>query len=84
MDSGTYGTVTHGVENAVQKDGRLKYFFGRIFLPYRAMCGLYPVLKKIPVLLPFCWVARWIKAIVRKPKLIATQTKTAFRTKKKK
>ena len=84
MDSGTYGTVIHGVENAVQKEGRLKYFFGRIFLPYRAMCGLYPVLKKIPVLLPFCWVARWIKAIVRKPRLIATQTKTAFRTKKKK
>ena len=27
----------------------------------------FPFLKKMPVFLPFCWVARWFFAIVTKP-----------------
>lgn len=29
-----------------------------VFLPYRDMCVKFPILKKVPVLLPFMWVAR--------------------------
>ena len=43
------------------KNGRVNrfgYFFKKIFLPYRSMTVGYPVLKKAPVLLPFCWIHR--------------------------
>ena len=28
------------------------------------MIIIYPILRKYPILLPFCWVHRWIKAII--------------------
>ncbi len=43
------------------KNGKVRrfgYFFKKIFLPYRSMTVGYPVLKKAPILLPFCWLHR--------------------------
>ena len=31
----------------------------RIFMPYRELKTYYPILKKHPILLPFCEVHRW-------------------------
>lgn len=81
IDSGTYGTLAHGIENDVAKHGKLGFFIRKAFLPYRSMCSLYPVLKKAPVLLPFCWVARWVRALFTKPRKVAYQLRTAVRAK---
>jgi hypothetical protein len=32
-------------------------------MPYKDMTISYGFLKKAPVLLPFCWVHRWLKAL---------------------
>ena len=37
---------------------RVMFFLSRTFLPYSSMCGMYPVLKKWSVLLPFAWLHR--------------------------
>jgi len=37
-----------------------------LFLPYDIMCLKYPVLKKVPILLPLFWVIRGINAIIFK------------------
>ena len=79
VDSGTYGTMENIVKHQVARRGRLGYLFRRVFLPYREMCPLYPVLKKAPILLPFCWIVRWVRAVATKRSLVAFQLKTAFR-----
>ena len=84
IDSGTYGTLAHGIENDVAKHGKLGFFIRKAFLPYRSMCSLYPVLKKAPVLLPFCWAARWVRGLFTKPQKIRYQIKTAFKSKRNK
>ena len=37
-----------------------------IFMPFSSMKKKYPVLNKIPILLPLMWVVRWIDAIINK------------------
>lgn len=41
-----------------------------IFLPYSAMCSIYPVLKKFPILLPVMWPVRWMTILFKKPNRI--------------
>ncbi len=83
IDSGTYGTLAHGVGNEVAKRGKLGFFIRKAFLPYRSMCSLYPALKKAPVLLPFCWVARWVRALVKKPEKVGLIFRSAISAGKK-
>ena len=40
--------------------------WGRVFPPYRVMCRLYPALRKCPLLLPFCWIARGFRIFSKK------------------
>lgn len=40
--------------------------FATVFPGSSALSGAYPVLHKWPVLLPLCWAARWMKALVFK------------------
>ncbi len=56
IGSGTYGTY----ENTVKSTGKSRYIFQLIFPPFGRMKSQYPVLKKAPVLLPFCWIWRLI------------------------
>ena len=61
---GVYGSLENKV--AVKKTERksgIGYVLNRLFLPYNAMKNIFPVLKKIPVLLPFCWVIRFFKML---------------------
>ena len=39
---------------------KFSYIMHRIFVPYRALTPKHPLLKKVPILLPFYEVARWI------------------------
>lgn len=48
--------------------GRIGYVFSRIFVGLRELKNEYPILKKIPVLLPFFEVLRWLKLLFKKDK----------------
>jgi len=68
MESGTYGIKRNHVNNELdkKKGNKVAYMFGRIFLPYRTMKTIYPVLIYVPILLPFCYIARMAKPIFNK------------------
>ena len=62
---GVYGIKQNEVMvKKSQSGGFLVYLQKRILKPYSSMIIIYPVLNKFPLLLPFCWVHRWIKAII--------------------
>lgn len=39
-----------------------------IFPPFKTMKGYYPILKNLPILLPFCYIVRWVTVIIKRPK----------------
>ncbi len=64
FNGGVYGS--HENMAAIQKDkigSPAEYMLRRLFMPYKDMVISYPVLKKIPLLLPLCWIHRWVKAL---------------------
>ena len=67
----TYGLTEHNFKSDVLKRSKLgesnkkitfKKFMQLVFLPYKNMKMLYPVLEKAPILLPFVTVHRWFMA----------------------
>jgi hypothetical protein len=61
---GVYGSSRNAAAVRKSKNNSfIVYVLRRMFLPYRSMICAYPILKKAPILLPFCWVARWVNAI---------------------
>lgn len=64
FSGGVYGTPQNKI--AVKKTktkSTLLYTVQRLFLPYKKMIILYPALKKLPFLLPFCWISRLCKML---------------------
>lgn len=62
---GMYGSLQNRVAVTKSKSGSmLVYVLKRVFLPYGEMVVPYPILKKLPVLLPFCWIARFAKMLL--------------------
>lgn len=61
---GVYGSLENkvAVKKTEIKRG-IGYVVNRLFLPYNAMKNIFPVLKKFPVLLPFCWGIRFFKMV---------------------
>ncbi len=45
-----------------------------IFLPMEEMKKKFPILEKLPFLLPVLWVIRWINAVFNKKRTIVTET----------
>jgi hypothetical protein len=69
VEAGVYGTLENKVAiNQAQRNGKTKYIFSRIFLPYSKMKRYYPKLEKYPVLLPFYHIKRWCIFILKKDK----------------
>lgn len=73
FSSGTFGTKKQldayfYAQNAGKSNNpavaKAVYYWKFFFMPYKWMCERYPVLKKIPVLLPFCWVHRALKTLI--------------------
>lgn len=71
--SGTFGTKKQldayfYAHNAGQSNSRViakaVYYWEFFFKSYKWMCNRYPILEKIPVLLPFCWVHRALKTLI--------------------
>lgn len=54
---------------------KLSYLFSRIFRNYSAMCDVYPILIKYPVLLPLYWVIRAFEFIFDRKKRDSAQNK---------
>lgn len=58
-------------EENVNVASRWKAIFEAIFPPYKTMAFIYPILKRIPVLLPVTWIARWTNVIVTRRESIS-------------
>lgn len=60
-----YGTFKNRVAVTQSKKGNNAFVFiiKRLFYPYKKMVIVYPILKKLPILLPFCWAVRFFKMI---------------------
>ena len=86
LSDGAYGTEERMLEQRLKKlEERYKnpvirhivYWSSRTFLPREEMECIYPILEKVPVLLPFCWIARLVMTCIRKPKTLLRQVKLA-------
>ncbi len=69
MSSGVYGNVRQAVTNTYNERGasqrKLRYVLHRLFLPYETMCRIYPVLRKVPILLPIFYIYRPIERLLK-------------------
>lgn len=82
LSSTTYGSRSNFVQNTVLqyvtegkslRGAKCKLYLHMVFLPRGEMRGMYPVLDKAPILLPFCWMHRWFRILLRKPDSIRAQ-----------
>ena len=87
LRGGTYGMSADKEKTALARnhtrDGRvnkLSYFWGKIFLPYKHMKNGYPVLRKVPILLPFCWIHRILNRLLFKRDRVKRQLTIASST----
>ena len=72
FDSGVYGTLVNSLKSDAlkfskgtdEKGAKRKKRLYMIFLPYNKMCAVFPILHKAPILLPFLWVWRLIRAVL--------------------
>lgn len=62
LSGGTYGVLENRVAMQTSK-GRFAYFLYRVFPPYRELKNQYLILRKCPVLYPFCIVRRWFNLL---------------------
>lgn len=64
LQSGVYGTEQHRVlSQSAQAHSKGKHLIRRFFPPMSQMRYHFPVLQRRPVLLPFCWVGRWLRVL---------------------
>ena len=62
LASGAYGTKTQAIANKIKNKGRVKYWLSRLFPSKGYMVNLHPIIRKAPVLLPFFWIVRLVRA----------------------
>lgn len=83
IDSGSFGLKEwHDIANAARATARtdstssakIKTVLSLIFLPMEEMKKKFPILDKLPILLPVLWVIRWINAVFNKRDSIAEAT----------
>ena len=65
----TSDIVSNNGDNKI-KSAKSKTLLKLIFPPFKTMKGYYPILKTLPILLPFCYVSRWLTIIIKRPKSI--------------
>ncbi|MDE6664729.1 MAG: nucleotidyltransferase family protein [Ruminococcus sp.] len=76
--SGTYGTMLNNVNNQIKKKGRTGYFIYCAFPPLYFMKNNYPILKKVPFLLPVLWIWRLITSLITKRNVVMFKLKAIF------
>ncbi len=79
LDSGTYGNQANHILKEMRHDtagaSKIKYLFKAMFRPYKTMKGIYPVLEKVPVLLPFMWLYRPFEIFAKRGKQARSKLK---------
>ena len=81
LHSGVFGTEEQRSTDRLLSVGQEKsYVLTRLFPPYKVMKGYFPVLKKLPFLLPFLWVWRAIRAILFRRDKLRTEFKVMSAT----
>lgn len=78
LEGGTFGfnnrnSTIHIIRKEYEKTdnhnlAQFKAFWGKIFLNYKTIINLYPILKKLPFLLPFAWIVRGFNCMVTRHK----------------
>lgn len=63
VSDGVYGRQENVWGKNLRAEGKGKYLLRRLFPPLKTMRQNYPVLKKCPILLPFCWLHRGFRAL---------------------
>ena len=89
--SGTYGSVSNEIDNAMQEyDGEKKGFaakmhflFRRVFPPMAYYAENAPVVYRFKILIPFYCIGRLICAVFRNPARVIAQLKNLIKYKKK-
>lgn len=62
IEAGLFGDVKTKVKaRKVKTEGKGKYLFQRVFMPYKEFCSSYPILSKYPILYPYYTIKRWFK-----------------------
>ena len=61
--SGVYGVTENMIQNEMEKYGKLKYIFYRVFIPMSAVETRYPFFARHKILLPILPVYRLVKRI---------------------
>ncbi len=78
FSSGEFGkeatwTLSVGVKEKKKGKNAFFIFVGKVlfslFMPYKAMCLEYPILRKAPVLLPVMWIVHFVSRITTKGKV---------------
>ena len=72
ITSGVYGTVSNLVDGNLEKEksSKTKTVLKRAFPSVKEMRGLYPVLEKSILLLPFCYICRLCRALKKSKRVI--------------
>lgn len=82
--SGTFGTEAQLLRKAMEantgeKGGRGGYFLRRLFPSQELLSVMYPVVKGRKWLVPFVWVYRLAKSVLRRPGRVLRELKSFFR-----
>ncbi len=56
-----------------ERAARFSYAISGIFPNDEKIRLLYPAIKKAPILLPFCWIARWFHILIKTPGSISAR-----------
>lgn len=71
--SGIYGTFENKVNSHIKNLGKNNYLISRIFPSHIFMSNQFPILKKLPLLLPLFWTIRLIKSVIFKKNKIKNE-----------
>ena len=67
LTGGVYGTFDNKISaRQSRQKTKLGYFLRRLFIPFGELKQKYQILRKLPILYPFCLIARWFSAIFKK------------------
>ena len=81
INSGTFGNERQFYKNKVQQMGRVKFFVSRLFPSFSFMKEHFPILQKIPILLPVICVWRILSYPILNKDLFIRRIQYIFRHK---
>lgn len=81
LHSGVFGNEEQrATDRLLSVSQENNYLLRRLFPPYQVMKGYFPILQKIPVLLPFAWLWRAIRAVLFRRSKLNTELNALYHT----